>query len=64
MRRTEDVLDQANQRLIKLQQASAIVQNETLAKYMLEARGVPTTPIEKSRTRVGTSCPHLHQIAC
>src|SRR5438309_635502 len=51
VRRTEDVLDQANQRLIELQQASAIAQSETLAKYMLEARGVPTTPIEKKDER-------------
>jgi len=51
VRRTEDVLDQANQRLIELQQASGIAQSETLAKYMIEARAVPTAPIEKKDER-------------
>jgi hypothetical protein len=42
VRRTEEVLLDANKRLIELQQANAIAQSETLAKYMLESRaGVP-----------------------
>ena len=39
VRRTEQVLEDANSRLIELQQANAIASSETLAKYMLEARG-------------------------
>jgi hypothetical protein len=39
IRRTEQVLEDANARLIELQQANAIASSETLAKYMLEARG-------------------------
>jgi hypothetical protein len=38
VRRTEDVLQDANKRLIELQQANAIAQSETLAKYMLQLR--------------------------
>jgi len=38
IRRTEEVMLDANKRLIELQQANAIAQSETLAKYMLELR--------------------------
>jgi hypothetical protein len=38
VRRTEEVLQDANARLIELQQANAIAQSETLAKYMLQLR--------------------------
>jgi hypothetical protein len=41
VRRTEQVLENANTRLIELQQANAIASSETLAKYMLEARVRP-----------------------
>ena len=51
VRRTEQVLENANARLIELQQANAIASSETLAKYMLEARvrpeeGSPTSKQE------------------
>lgn len=38
VRRTEEVLQDANKRLVELQQANAIAQSETLAKYMLQLR--------------------------
>jgi hypothetical protein len=46
---TVQVLENANARLIELQQANAIASSETLAKYMLDARGRPEegTPISK-----------------
>ena len=49
VRRTEQVLENANARLIELQQANAIASSETLAKYMLDARVPPKegTPISK-----------------
>jgi len=39
VRRTEQVLEDANARLIELQQANAIGSSEILAKYMLQAKG-------------------------
>jgi hypothetical protein len=52
VRRTEQVLENANARLIELQQANAIASSETLAKYMLDARVRPEegTPISKTDT--------------
>lgn len=49
VRRTEQVLESANARLIELQQANAIASSETLAKYMLDARVHPQegSPISK-----------------
>lgn len=38
VRRTEEVMIDANKRLIELQQANAIASSETLAKYMLQLR--------------------------
>lgn len=42
VRRTEEVMLDANARLIELQQANAIAQSETLAKYMLQLRAGST----------------------
>ncbi len=39
VKRTEQVLEDANVRLIELQQANAIGSSEILAKYMLQAKG-------------------------
>jgi hypothetical protein len=54
VRRTEQVLENANARLIELQQANAIASSETLAKYMLDARIRPEegTPLSKPDTPV------------
>ena len=42
VRRTEEVLIDGNKRLVELQQANAIANSETLAKYMLASRaGAP-----------------------
>ncbi|MBV9824743.1 MAG: hypothetical protein JO001_03540 [Alphaproteobacteria bacterium] len=38
VRRTEEVMLDANRRLIELHQANAIASSETLAKYMLQLR--------------------------
>jgi hypothetical protein len=48
VRRTEDVLEDANRRLIEMAQAGQIAGSKTLAEYLLAAKNVP--PIEKEVT--------------
>lgn len=53
VRRTEEVLQDANKRLIELQQANAIAQSDTLAKYMLQLRAADIERKEGSENEVG-----------
>lgn len=52
VRRTEQVLETANHNLIELQQASAIANSETLAKYMLASTGRGPKPEERRSATV------------
>ena len=55
VRRTEQVLETANRNLIELQQASAIGQSETLAKYMLASSGRGPRPEDGSAPTANAS---------
>jgi len=56
VRRTEHVLENANRNLVELQQASAIAQSETLAKYML-ATATGRVPTGKEEATEGGAGP-------
>jgi hypothetical protein len=48
VRRTENVLEDANRRLVEMAQAGQIAGSKTLAEYLLAAKNVP--PIEREAT--------------
>jgi len=45
VRRTEDILEDANRRLVEMAQAGQIAGSKTLAEYLLAAKNIPTTTV-------------------
>jgi hypothetical protein len=47
VRRTEEILENANQRLVEMAQAGQIAGSKTLAEYLLAAKNVPSGDIQR-----------------
>jgi hypothetical protein len=48
IRRTEDILEDANKRLVEMAQAGQIAGSKTLAEYLLAAKNIPAAPTNES----------------
>jgi hypothetical protein len=46
VRRTEDILEDANKRLVEMAQAGQIAGSKTLAEYLIAAKNPPAAPVE------------------
>jgi hypothetical protein len=51
IRRTEDVLEASNERLVAMAQSGQIANSETLAKYLLALKTLPPSPADHSDPR-------------
>jgi hypothetical protein len=46
VRRTEDILEDANKRLVEMAQAGQIAGSKTLAEYLIAAKNPPPAPVD------------------